>query len=117
MKENTISGKYTPPAGKTLLIVGQDLDAVAGYVEQVWETPGGVTTYTNISEGGESLLLYGLSSTVNYGSGDVNGQKCLDDYPHSALAIGLYLVDHGFSRFLAIPKLAHQDGLQAFKCS
>jgi len=44
MQENVISGKYTPPAGKTLFIVGQDLDTVAGYVEHVWETPGGVTT-------------------------------------------------------------------------
>jgi len=35
MQEDTVSGKFTPPAGKTLLIVGQDLGAVAGYVEHV----------------------------------------------------------------------------------
>ena len=93
MQENTISGKYTPPAGKTLLIVGQDLGSVVGYVEHVWETPGGVTTYTDISDGGNSPLLYGLSSAANYGSGNVNGQECLDNYPFSVLAIGLSLVD------------------------
>ncbi|MBU0491113.1 MAG: hypothetical protein KKA73_20590 [Chloroflexi bacterium] len=66
--------RYTPPAGKTLHIVGQDLGAVAGYVEHVWSTPGGVTTYTGLSEG-EADMLHRLSCTVNYGAGDVNAQE------------------------------------------
>jgi hypothetical protein len=79
MGANTFSAKFAPPAGKTLLIVGQDLGAVAGYVGHVWQTPGGITTHTGISEGSGSSLLAGLSSTVNYGAGDVNGQKCLNE--------------------------------------
>jgi hypothetical protein len=33
MSRESISGEYTPPAGKTLLIVGHGQGAVAGYVE------------------------------------------------------------------------------------
>jgi hypothetical protein len=36
-----IRGRFTPPDGQTLLIVGQDLGAVAGYAEGVHPTPGG----------------------------------------------------------------------------
>ena len=42
----TIQGKFTPPDGNTLLIIGQDLEAVEGYVADMWAVTGGVTTYT-----------------------------------------------------------------------
>lgn len=86
--------RLLPPDGKTLLIVGQDLGSIAGYVAGVWPTPGGVTTYTDISEAPGKQLLAGLETLTNYGSGDIHAAALLDRYPGSALAIGLYLVDN-----------------------
>lgn len=83
----TVTGRFAPPAGQTLLIVGQDLGAVAGYVEGVHPTPGGVTTYTSLWD------LNGLEERANWGSGDVDGQAALDAYPQSALALGLHMVE------------------------
>jgi len=91
-----ILGKFTPPNGKTLLIIGHDLGAVEGYIADVWAVPGGVTTYTNISEDGgdNQQILHGLESLTNYGSGDVHAQALIDAYPDSVLVIGLSIVDY-----------------------
>jgi hypothetical protein len=93
---DTISGKYALPAGQTLLIVGQDLGAVEGYVADVWAVPGGVTTYTNISETleGNQKILAGLETLTKYGSGDVHTQTLLKSYPDSVLVIGQSIVDY-----------------------
>jgi len=88
--------KFEPPPGRQLLIIGQDLGAIGGfaapdnngYVDHLDLKPGGVTTYTSLTR------LQGLDNPVNYGSGNICGQKILDNslYAHSVLAIGLDLV-------------------------
>lgn len=91
------SARFEPPAGKTLLIVGQDLDAIGGfedvyddgYTDNIGIVPGGITTYVDIPS------LGGMRSKTNYGSGDVCGQCIIENpkYNNSVLAIGLYLVN------------------------
>ncbi len=88
-----VSGRLTPPAGKTLLFVGQDLGSIAGYVRGVAPDPGGVTTYTDLSEKPGKRLLASLRTLVDYGAGELHAQRLLETYPHAALAIGLFLVD------------------------
>ena len=88
-----ITGKFTPPSGQTLLILGQDLGSIAGYKAALGLAPGGVTTYTNISET-EPSLLNGLEGPADWGAGDVNAQQNLEDDPQAVLAIGLYIVDN-----------------------
>ncbi|NME70640.1 glycoside hydrolase family 26 protein [Flammeovirga aprica] len=87
--------KFIPSNGEKLLIIGQDLGAVGGlssytdgYIDAFDYYPSGVTTYTNI------VNLQGLSSKTNYGAGDVNAQKYLDEskFSNTTIAIGLYLV-------------------------
>ena len=42
--ENQVSGKFTPPPGRTLLIIGQDNGTFGEYAATVYPIPGGVTT-------------------------------------------------------------------------
>jgi len=86
--------KYVPEDGMKLLILGQDLGAVGGlnshadgYVDNLSQVPGGITTYTSIPS------LSGLLNYANWGSGDVNAQAYLDDsdFDNSCIAIGLYI--------------------------
>ena len=89
------TGKFAPPDGQNLLIVGQDLDSVAGYVQGVG-TPGGTTTYCDIAEQNQAYILYGCREpheTVDYGAGPINAHENLRLYPNSVLAMGLYMVD------------------------
>ncbi|GAA4271212.1 hypothetical protein GCM10022258_05050 [Aquimarina gracilis] len=86
--QNTIPGKFTPVNGKTMLIIGQDLGSVAGYVNSgQFPTPAGITMYTDV------YTMAGLNSVTNYGAGDIGSQAALDQYPNSALAIGLWMVE------------------------
>ncbi|MBA7533571.1 hypothetical protein ES705_25812 [subsurface metagenome] len=92
-----LDGKYLPPENKLLLIIGQDLGAIGGfdspnnngYYENVEVIPGGVTSYTSISN------LGGLYTLDNWGSGDVCGSCILNNtiYDNSIIAIGLWMVD------------------------
>ncbi|GAA4278077.1 hypothetical protein GCM10022259_28020 [Aquimarina mytili] len=71
-----------------MLILGQDLGSVAGYVNSGrFPTPAGVTMYTDVYSMG------GLNTITNYGAGDIGCQAALDRYPSSALAIGLWMVE------------------------
>jgi hypothetical protein len=89
--------KFEPPAGKQLLIIGQDLGAIGGfeapnndgYSDHMEAKPGGVTTYTSITQ------LEGLDDPTNYGSGNSCARDILHNpiYANSVLAIGLYMVD------------------------
>ncbi|MEW7292444.1 glycosyl hydrolase [Aquimarina sp. 2304DJ70-9] len=86
--QNTIPGKFAPINGKTMVIIGQDLGSVAGYVNSGrFPTPAGVTMYTDV------YTMAGLNSITNYGAGDIGSQAALDRYPNSALAIGLWMVE------------------------
>ncbi len=91
--------KFEPAAGKALLIVGQDLDAVGalnsnhnGYVENVIGTntgifPGGVTTYTDLT------YNLGLYNQTDYGAGPLRAQSYIEDadFNNSVISIGLDL--------------------------
>jgi hypothetical protein len=92
-----LSAPFTPPAGKRLLILGQDLGSIGGfpapnnqgYADHLSLVPGGVTTYTDL------LTLRGLQTMSNVGSGDTWAQAIIERpvYSNSVLVIGLYLVD------------------------
>ncbi len=89
------TAKFLPTNNRVLLIVGQDLGAVGGFVEpnnngyfdHLKHVPGGVTTYSCLP------YLNGLKYLDNYGSGDVFAQAIIDNptYKNSVLAIGLSL--------------------------
>ncbi|MEL6850619.1 MAG: glycosyl hydrolase, partial [Bacteroidota bacterium] len=99
--------KFEPPAGKCLLFVGQELEAIGGleaysdgYYDH-FEAPGGFTMYTNFRPGDESFgHIYkgvdGVKTTDDWGDSPSNMslQIADEDFAHSALAIGLELVNH-----------------------
>ncbi len=100
-----IEGKFTPPDGQVLQIIGQDLDGIEGYTANVIATPGGVTQYTDIANNNQPWILYGLyglnrvsdenpspSDDVDYGAGAIHVERAVHDFPNSALQVGLYLV-------------------------
>ena len=88
--------KFEPPAGRQLLIIGQDLTAIGGfdppdndgYTDHMDLKPGGVTTYTSIAQ------LEGLDDPSGSAPGDSCARQILDNpiYSQSVLAIGLYFV-------------------------
>ncbi len=87
-EEGKIKGKFTAKTGQTMLIIGQDFGSVQGYTNSgKFPEIAGITQYTNIYD------LAGLTSSVNYGSGEMNLQKAMDTYPNSALSIGLFMVE------------------------
>ncbi|MCP3995877.1 MAG: hypothetical protein GY722_12560 [bacterium] len=106
-----MTGLFTPPPGQTLLIVGQDLGTISSYVDEVRDDPGGVTTYTDISEYNHQELLWGLRNLVDWGSGEVNAAKLADLQPDAAMAIGVYLVDHSGTNLAHIADGTHDDAI------
>jgi hypothetical protein len=62
---------------------------VDGYFDHTAGIPAGVTTYTGINN------LGGLKSAANWGAGDINAQKLVDEkvFKHSVLVIGLWMAD------------------------
>ena len=103
----TPRAKFEPPKGKCLFFIGQDLGATGGLDEYTngycdfFAIPAGVTVYTNLSPGDKSFGYFnegldGLKTKANWGAGDCWAQKYLEDttYAHSALAIGLSMVNH-----------------------
>ncbi|MBF0503558.1 MAG: hypothetical protein HQL14_00505 [Candidatus Omnitrophica bacterium] len=81
------SAPFVPPSGKTLLLVGQDRDTIAGYVRATGNTPGGTMMYSSIQK------MEGLKSPSDLGSGPMDGDALLRVYPNSVVQIGLYMVD------------------------
>jgi hypothetical protein len=85
--DTPISGKFSPPAGQVLLIIGQDTDSIDDYVASTSIVPGGVTGYTSLNR------LEGIYNTADYGSGPHNLSYLAETYPSSAIAVGLHMVD------------------------
>jgi len=81
------SNSFIPPAGKTLLIVGQDRDTIAKYVKATSNVPGGTMLYTSLEK------LEGLAGPTEYGSGPEDGNALLKSYPNSVVQVGLYIVN------------------------
>lgn len=110
-KENTGSrplAKFEPAEGKVLVFVGQDLESIGGldeyqdgYVDH-FRTPAGVTLYTSIAGGADSYGyipeagLQGIFETFDNGNGPSNISMIIEDptFKHTAIAIGLSLVNH-----------------------
>ncbi|MDI1462047.1 carbohydrate-binding protein [Catellatospora sp. KI3] len=91
-----VSGRNLPANGQIRFFMGQDSTTLAEYKSQVLDTdataprPGGVTLYTNIVF---PDALAGVYTGVDYGSGLVDFNATLGQYPGAALAVGLYLSD------------------------
>lgn len=84
--QNPIPGKFAPTDGKTMLIIGQDLTSVQGYVNSgQFPTPAGITMYTDL------YSMAGLNDITNYGAGDIGLQEAMDRYPNSGLSIGFWM--------------------------
>ena len=96
-----LAARLLPSADRRLLIVGQDLDAIAGYVgTDDFPTPGGVTTYLAFySLLSRAYPQYGalgedaggtpIGYDVDWGAGRLNANTAALLYRQSALAIGL----------------------------
>jgi endo-1,4-beta-D-glucanase Y len=112
----TISGKFTPPSGKTMMIIGQDLEAITNYTNPVngFPIPSGVTTYLNLgllttatTRGPSGKTIYygalGLDNAnapqktaggfdSDWGAGPLNAYSAALAWSNSTLQIGLYMV-------------------------
>lgn len=99
---------------KLLLFVGQDIDSIADYANNIegGSKVSGVTTYTALSDtAGKSLL--GLSPDiatcpVDYGAGIVDATTLVRCHPHAALNLGLDITK---ARLSGIVKGAHDENL------
>ena len=81
--------KFVPPAGKTLLIVGQTLEDINEYTASFPNepAPGGWAAYWGIPS------TDGLANTaVNEHGSSQNHQKLVDRFPNSVLQSGLWMV-------------------------
>ena len=99
--------KFEPEDGKCILFVGQELTAIGGvegfedgYFNH-FRAPGGFTMYTNFSPGDTMFGhvtkgLDGVFSTDEWGDtpSNMSLQLADEDFENSALAIGLWLVNH-----------------------
>jgi hypothetical protein len=99
--------KFKPEDGKCLVFIGQDLEATGGLNDynggytDFFDTPAGVSLYTNLSPGNESYGHYnkgldGITTKANWGAGDSWANLYLQDstYQNSAIAIGLSFVNN-----------------------
>lgn len=82
----TNGGKYVPPGGRVLLIVGQATNAIGEYVASNGVAPGGVIGYTSV------YMTDGLTNAANAGGGTQHAQWLADHLPDSAVQLGLYMV-------------------------
>ncbi|WP_299684394.1 1,4-beta-xylanase [uncultured Dokdonia sp.] len=99
--------KFEPTDGSCLVFIGQDLEATGGLdaytngYTNFFDTPVGVTIYTNISPSDESFGYYnrgldGIETKANWGAGDACAQYYLEDttYKNTIISIGLSIVNH-----------------------
>ena len=99
--------KFEPEDGKCILFAGQELTAIGGvegYEDGYFNhfrIPGGFTMYTNFSPGDTSFghVLKGVDGVFETDQwGDTPSNMSLqiadEDFRHSALAIGLAMVNH-----------------------
>jgi len=108
--ENTVEtkrAKFEPEDGKCILFAGQELEAIGGLEEwndgyfDHFDAPGGFTMYTDFSPG-DTMFGYvlkgldGVFTTDRWGDypSNMSMQLADEDFKHSALAIGLWLVNH-----------------------
>ncbi|MFN0117309.1 MAG: glycoside hydrolase family 26 protein [Elusimicrobiota bacterium] len=80
------SSKYEPPNGQTLLIIGQDIDSIRTYLQDLGKVPAGFMSYTSLEN------LEGLTTMADPGGGVQFAQPLVDEYPNTVWQLGLYLV-------------------------
>lgn len=113
----TLEASFLPTQNRIMLVIGQDLGAVEGYVKSgKFPTPGGVTTYTNLYDLNNLEKAYaglGLDNAFQptdedaswWGSGRHNAHKSTQQHPQSALVIGLDITEkyapNGLKRIVA----------------
>lgn len=101
------TAKFEPKDGECLVFIGQDLEAIGGLKDynegytDYFETPAGITIYTNFSPNTNSFGYInkgndGLTSKTNWGAGNSYGDLYLKNqkFDNSILAIGLSFVDN-----------------------
>jgi DUF5010 C-terminal domain/Carbohydrate binding module (family 6) len=79
------AAKFLPASKKTLIFVGQDIDANNNYTKNTGNTPAGVTMYTSLNLDS----LYARNHGQPEGAQDWNSVKV--GYKNSAVAVGLYM--------------------------
>ena len=94
-----------PDVGKTLLIMGQDLDSIREYSRsECCPVPAGVTTYLGIYDLLDEDKNYGgigidpngkpLDYYADWGGGKASLYSLMQEYPGSAIAIGLSMTEN-----------------------
>ncbi len=79
-----------PPDGTRLLFIGQDLDAIAGYVQSgKFPIPAGTVTYAYPMDSAAGLL----PTRSSWGSGDLCMEENVKTYPNSLIALGVSIVE------------------------
>ncbi|CAM2005497.1 glycosyl hydrolase [Acanthopleuribacter pedis] len=112
-----LRAKFLPPDGQRLLILGQDLESVQGYVHSGrFPQPAGITTYFSIYHVRNPKKDYGGMGLDNdlkpngknagwWDAGIYNAWTSAVDYPNAVLAIGMELAEeqaeNGLARLLA----------------
>jgi hypothetical protein len=76
---------FIPQQGK-LIIIGQQQDAIDAYIDNTGTIPGGVMSYTSIEN------VDGLERPADHNGGIMNAQYYVNEYPHMALQLALYMV-------------------------
>ncbi len=74
-----------PKEGK-LLFIGQQKDAIDGYINALSRVPAGFMVYTSIQD------LDGLEGPADHGMGVHDASYFINAYPHIAVQLGLYMV-------------------------
>lgn len=107
--------KFAPVDPKKLLLfVGQDIESVADYANNMegGSNVAGVTTYTALSDvAGASLLglCPGIAKCpIDYGAGVVDATALLRSHPHAALNLGLDITK---TKLSGITRGAHDENL------
>ena len=115
------AARFAPPAGQTLLIIGQELKSVVDYVDQCKScpAPAGVTTYLGFYDllsardgfGGLGEDGQGKAAAdADWGAGKTSAARMLAQFSHSALVIGLDISNGRRSGGLAeIGRGVHDD--------
>jgi Glycosyl hydrolase family 26 len=81
------ASKFVPPEGKTLLIVGQDIENIAGYLDAVKVAPAGLSAYTSAE------FSEGLGSADDNGGGVQHAGAIVEKYPNTVILLAVYMVD------------------------
>lgn len=81
----TNKSHFIPQAGKTLLIIGQDLTNFNSYCLSLGKKPGGFSLYTSVEE------AKGLSTVADYGAGINLGSSLLSSHSNMAVNLGVWV--------------------------